>query len=201
MGYEAITTCTLAKLSSEGKAQLETDFIQFRSSEFRFKVPLKDLAVVKADGEFLELKWKDQSAKLHLGEKAAAKWAGKILNPPSRLDKLGIKPGATLCLEGEFESAFTHQVAGRLGTRAKADLIFLAAPAKSALTKTAVLAKSMRPEAALWIVYPKARPEIREMDILTAGRAAGLKDIKVARFSDTETALKFVIPVDARKRP
>ena len=61
--------------------------------------------------------------------------------------------------------------------------------------KTAALARQLKPKAALWIVYPKGRPEIREIDVLTAGRAAGLKDIKVVRFSETDTALKFVAPV------
>ena len=30
--------------------------------------------------------------------------------------------------------------------------------------------------------------------MLAAGRAAGLTDVKVARFSETHTALKFVVP-------
>ena len=57
----------------------------------------------------------------------------------------------------------------------------------------------MRPDAGLWIVYPKGRTEIREIDVINAGRAAGLKDVKVVRFSDVDTTLKFVIPIEARK--
>ena len=200
MGYDAICTCTLGKQSSEGKAQLETDFLQFRSDEFRFKVLLKDLAEVKAAGEVLELKVEGRKARLHLGEKMASRWAEKILHPPGRLEKLGVKASATVCVDGEFEPAFTGEVAGRLASLAESDLIFLAAPDKSALCKIAALAKRMRPDAGLWIVYPKGRTAIREMDVITAGRSAGLKDVKVVRFSETETALKFVVPVEARKR-
>lgn len=200
MGYDAICICTLGKQSSEGKAQLETDFLQFRSAEFRFKVLLKDLAEVKAAGECLELKFEGKKARVHLGEKMAVRWAEKILHPPGRLDKLGVTAGATVCLDGGFEPAFTGEVAGRLGSLAQADLIFLAAPDKSALCKIAALAKRMRSDASLWIVYPKGRPEIREMDVIAEGRSAGLKDVKVVRFSETETALKFVVPVEARKR-
>lgn len=36
------------------------------------------------------------------------------------------------------------------------------------------------------------------MDVLQAGRQAGLTDTKVARFSGTHTALKFVIPLARR---
>ena len=39
---------------------------------------------------------------------------------------------------------------------------------------------------------------IGEGDVLSAGRAAGLKDVKVVRFSATHTALKFVIPISQR---
>lgn len=35
---------------------------------------------------------------------------------------------------------------------------------------------------------------IRAVEVIEAGRAAGLKDTKVARFSSTHTALRFVPP-------
>ena len=199
MGYDATCLGVLGKESSEGKAQLETDFIQFRSDGFRFKVLLTDLSCVAAAGEFLELKFGGKKARLQLGERRAARWAEKILNPPGRLDKLGVKPGSTVCLVGEFDATFTRELAGRQADLAESDFIFLAAPAKSTLSQVVSLAKRMRPDAGLWIVYPKGRTEIREIDVINAGRAAGLKDVKVVRFSDVDTTLKFVIPIEARK--
>ena len=56
----------------------------------------------------------------------------------------------------------------------------------------------MQPDAALWIIYPKGIREITENDVIAAIRAAGLKDVKVASFSATHTALKAVIPVAQR---
>jgi hypothetical protein len=44
-------------------------------------------------------------------------------------------------------------------------------------------------------VYPKGVAAIREIEVIEAGRAAGLKDIKVASFSSTHTALQFALPV------
>jgi hypothetical protein len=35
---------------------------------------------------------------------------------------------------------------------------------------------------------------------MKAGKAAGLVDVKVVRFSDTHTAEKFVVPVNMRDR-
>ena len=43
--------------------------------------------------------------------------------------------------------------------------------------------------AALTVTDPRATRYV-----MTAGEAAGLVDVKVVRFSDTHTALKFVIP-------
>jgi hypothetical protein len=50
----------------------------------------------------------------------------------------------------------------------------------------------MKPKDALWIVYPKGVPAIREIDVIEAGRAVALKDVKVASFSSSHTGLKFV---------
>ena len=49
-------------------------------------------------------------------------------------------------------------------------------------------------DGAVWVVYPKGRPEISEVDVIRAGVEQGLVDNKVVRFSDTHTALRFVIP-------
>ena len=41
---------------------------------------------------------------------------------------------------------------------------------------------------------------IHEMDVLEVTRSLGLKDTKVASFSSTHTALRFVIPLGDRRR-
>ena len=51
---------------------------------------------------------------------------------------------------------------------------------------------------AIWIVYPKGQRHIREADVMRAGKAAGFTDNKICRFSETHTALRFVIPVARR---
>ncbi len=82
--------------------------------------------------------------------------------------------------------------------KAKVDLIFLAAPGREALAQVPKLAAGLKPAGALWVVYPKGVPVIREIEVIEAGRAAGLKDTKVASYSATHTALRFVIPVADR---
>ncbi len=60
------------------------------------------------------------------------------------------------------------------------------------------LIPSLASNGAIWIVYPKGRKEITEMQVLAAGRIAGLVDIKVVGYSATHTALKFVRPKTKR---
>ncbi|MGA8767000.1 MAG: hypothetical protein WB559_08275 [Candidatus Acidiferrales bacterium] len=44
----------------------------------------------------------------------------------------------------------------------------------------------------------KGQKHIREADVIAAGKSVGLTDNKVCRFSDTHTALRFVIPLARR---
>jgi hypothetical protein len=142
-------------------------------------------------------------AVFELGPKAE-KWAEKILHPKSLLDKLGVKPGATVSLIGVNDESFLKQLAERTKEVAKgkprkdSDWIFLATESKADFTQIRSLAKSLKKTGGLWIVYPKGQKHITENDVLAAGKKACLVDVKVASFSATHTALKFVIPVAMR---
>jgi len=181
-----------------GKAYLETDHLLFRGGE-RIKIGLRSLQSVAADEGMLTLEFPGGAATLELGA-AAAKWAHRILHPPSRAGKLGIRPGLAVRLDGEFENAFLEELRDvtLVSGRAKADMIFFAAGERASLSRVARLATLLKPDGSLWVIYPKGVQVIREIDVLSAGRAAGLKDTKVAAFSSTHTALRFVIPVSRR---
>jgi len=200
MGQEIECTMRYQRRRHAGKAYLETDYLLFRGDE-RLKVSLKDLTSVKAAAGVLKLEFDGGPAELELG-KAAEKWADKILHPPTRADKLGIKPALTVRLVGNFDAEFHDELRAReveiVEARSKADLLFYSAARTADLSKIAKLAAALTPAGALWIMYPKGVPEIREMEVLLAGRDAGLKDVKVASFSSTHTALKFVIPLAKR---
>jgi len=202
MGNEAKCLVRFGKQQSEGKALLETSEILFRG-DFRLKIPFSSIKSARAvDGE-LCVQTAEGLAIFKLGG-AAAKWCDKILHPKSRLEKLGVKPGAKVSLLGDFEERFLQELSGQTDPVAKSELaadsewIFLAAASQKELAQVSKLAKSLKGAAALWIVYPKGRKDITENDVLAAGRKAGLKDVKVVGFSATHTALKFVIPVEHR---
>jgi hypothetical protein len=135
---------------------------------------------------------------------AAENWREKILHPKTRAEKLAVKPGTRLCLLGKFETKFVRELQSahaeifRAANVASLDQTFFAAERKSALVAIGKFARKMKGAEVLWIVYPKRRKVITEMDVIAAGRKSGLKDVKVVGFSPTHTALKFVIPLEKR---
>jgi hypothetical protein len=190
MGQECDCTLRLGKRTFPGRAQLETDFLLFRGGE-RLKILLRDLTGVTANGGVLRLEFPGGPAALELGA-AAETWANKILHPPTLGEKLGVKPGMAIGLEGEFSEEFRGVVGD--ATRGKADLLFFSAAKGSDLKRIRSLKSRLKPRGALWVVYPKGTQTIRETEVIAAGREAGLKDTKVARFSETHTALRFSQP-------
>jgi len=202
MGKELNCSLRFGKQQSEGRVLLETSEILFRG-EFRLKIPFSTIKSAKAvDGE-LRLQTTDGLAVFHLGA-AAEKWCDKILHPKSRIEKLGVEPGARVSLLGNFDAELLTELGGLTKSVstgkivADSDWIFFAADSKGDLDGISKISKSMQGAAVLWIVYPKGQKHITENDVLAAGRKAGLKDVKVVGFSPTHTALKFVLPVSRR---
>jgi hypothetical protein len=171
----------------EGKALLETSEIVFRG-ETRLKIPFKEMTGIEASDGRLLISFPQGKAVFHLGDRAG-KWAHKILHPPTRMDKLGVKEGNRLRWIGAPDADFRREAEerGAAFVRSNPDMAFVCASNARELAEINRL-----PPGPVWIVYPKGKAELREIDVLTAGRAAGLVDIKVASFSETHTALKFV---------
>lgn len=122
----------------------------------------------------------------------------------SLLDKLGVKSGQLICVLGVEDAAFLSELADRVPdfVREKplggTDVILLGAENLKALTRVKSLASAIQKAGAIWIVYPKGQKHIREVDVIAAGKSAGLTDNKICRFSETHTALRFVIPLARR---
>jgi hypothetical protein len=202
VGQEISCTATCDGRKSKGTAQLETDYLLFRG-DYRLKIPFADMKKVTATGGRLNIRSAQGKVSIELGERAA-KWADKILHPPSVLDKLGVKEGLKISVIGASDDPFLKEIEARAGAsvskrpRKDSDLIFLFAEDSAAAGRVGSLRSSLVPDGAIWIVYPKGKKALTESDVIGAGRDIGLKDVKVAKFSDTHTALKFVIPVADR---
>ena len=201
MGQEANCKARFKKQVSVGHAMLETDYVLFRG-DFRVKIPFKSMRKVKAAGDWLKIDAPEGALELDLGP-AAAKWEQKILHPPSRLDKIGVKPGHKVVILGVDDAALGGELTERgaiVAKRAAAgtDIVFLGAGKKLDLDRLEALKPAIHPAGAVWIVHPKGVKEITQNDVMAATKAAGLVDTKVCAFSATHTALKAVIPVKNR---
>ena len=120
------------------------------------------------------------------------------------LDKLGVKLRQKILILGVNDPSFLNDIQpfspGFAERKPAADLemIFFGAEQKKDLARLASLRKAIVSNGAIWVVYPKGRKEIREVDVIAAGKAAGLVDNKVVGFSPTHTTLRFVIPLANR---
>ena len=202
MGNETLCTLRYGGQCFSGKALLETSELIFRG-DTRLKLPFSSIKSLQAKGGELHVRTVQGLAIFELGRQAE-KWRHKIANPKSLLDKLGIQPGESVSLGGKFPADFLASlkkngaIVARSTTASGPHWIFLAADSPQDLRRVPTIAKSMRGTTALWIVYPKGQKTITEFDVRCTGRQAGLTDIKVASFSATHTALKFVIPKSKR---
>jgi hypothetical protein len=202
MGAETKCTLTVGRTKTEGKALLETDALIFRGGDTRIAIPYRDVVSVDAKDGVLRVEYTGGTAALVVGA-VAPRWADRIRNPPSRAHKLGIKAGQRVTIVGVRDAALRREVVSR-GARVVArtagdlDLLFYAANDRGALGSLAALQKQLRPNGAIWVVRPRGSASVSESDVMKAGKAAGLVDVKVVRFSETHTAEKYVIPVSRR---
>ncbi|HYR49276.1 MAG TPA: hypothetical protein VES90_03750 [Candidatus Eisenbacteria bacterium] len=84
--------------------------------------------------------------------------------------------------------------------RKPVDLVFMGANELPDLKRLKDVKSWIEPNGAIWVVRPKGgRSALRDTDLIAAGLAAGLVDNKIASFSDTQGAMRFVFRL--RDRP
>ncbi len=202
MGLDTRCAATYGSHSSVGRAQLEADHVRFRG-EFRLKLPLTSISAVAVRDGVLSLTGPEGTLALALGS-AADRWAAKIRSPKSRVEKLGVKPGMRVSVLGVGDDGFLDElraagadVSSR--SRRNSDQVYIVIEAASDLSRFAEVLPSLSLDGAIWAIRRKGLADASEAATMAAGKAAGLVDVKVARFSDTHTAEKFVRPVRARR--
>jgi hypothetical protein len=113
------------------------------------------------------------------------------------LDKLGVKPGMTVAVIDVDDADFQRQLEACATILPKPkrgiEMIFLGVAAPGDLKRLAKLKETIARDGAVWVVYRKGQKSFNENDVLRLGLESGLVDVKVVRFSDTHTALKYVI--------
>ncbi len=168
---------------------------------FRLVIPRHAMTRIAAEAGELVIGFDGADARFDLGA-AADKWADRLLNPPSLLDKLGVKAGMRVSLIGGFPEEFVAELRSRAEVQERgkkeSGAVLLLASTPADLHKVPAAIDLLKPDGGLWIVYPKGQRVISESQVMSAGRGAGLTDNKVAAFSATHTALRFVVPMKLR---
>ena len=202
MGLELACEATIDGRKSRGRLLLETEALIFRGQP-RATIRLKDLRTVRSRDGVLEVTFVGGCAEFVLGP-AADKWAQKLVSPRSRTEKLGVKRDSRIAVVGVEDAGFIAELSAvtpnvHRGIRQKEnDLIFFGAGSGRSLDSLGDLKSRMKSNGALWVIRPRGHKQITEAGVMAAGKAAGLVDVKVVKFSETHTAEKFVIPVKAR---
>jgi hypothetical protein len=140
---------------------------------------------------------------LHLGP-VAGRWAEKIRSPRSRLDKLGVKPGLRVSVVGLTDPAFKAELSGagcvlswgRL--RAESDLVFIGVETEAELKRLEKAGGVIRMDGAIWVIHPKGKDGVKDTAVFARARELGLVATKVAKFSETHTGERLVVPVAKR---
>jgi hypothetical protein len=182
---------------------LETDELIFRG-EARVRIPLASVQSVSAEDGDLVVRYPGGSMRFELGSKAA-RWAERIKSPRSRLEKLGIKAGETVSVVGVPDPDFRRELAasgarvswGRV-VRNSANIV-IGVESEEDLARLPRLKEHLLPAGGIWVVHRKGKGALTDVAIFAAGKRAGLTANKVARFSETHTAERLVIPRALRR--
>ena len=109
MGSETAVTVRFKGQTAAGKARLETEVLHFRGGDLKLSIPFKQMSNVAARSGTLKVTFPGGIAAFDLRQ-AAAKWADKILHPPSRLQKIGVKPDWRACAIGVDDEEFLQEL-------------------------------------------------------------------------------------------
>ncbi|MDG2529293.1 DUF3052 family protein [Caulobacter endophyticus] len=196
MGKEARAWGQLSDGESDGKLLWEPPKLIFRGA-VRGIYQGHALRDIRAEGDDIVL---SDGTRFSLDPGQAEKWVHAILNPPTRLDKLGVKPGMTVVVDGVDDEAFLDELSTRVDAEVgtgedfeDVDLLFLAADDLGQLDRLEDLQGALAEKGAIWVVSQKGKTApLKDVDVMAAARGMGLVDTKVCAFSKTHTALRFV---------
>jgi len=176
-----------------GRALLETDELFFRPTGARLRIPLATIRGASAEGARLRIQ-RDEGALVLDLEGPAQRWVDRILRPRSLLDRMGLRAGQRVRIAGVTDEPFLRDARQALAVVddavAPIDVLILQIEDPGGLAGMGAAIGPV-PPAATWLITPRGRAGLGDTAVLGAGRAHGLVDTRVARFSATHTATRF----------
>lgn len=124
------------------------------------------------------------------------------------VDKLGVKPGHAVALDGPPDGELRQKILERTGRPPAApdepaDVVLVWADASTDAVATLQHWKQkIDPSGGIWLLTPKRTQPgyVDQNDLIDAGKQAGVVDNKICSVSDTTSAMRFVIRKADRPR-
>ena len=195
MGLEAKDCVAVIKeTESTGHLHVDSKELSFRSSELKWSVEVGKGTSAKADDGDLVVRRGSKSATFRVGANAA-KWVDKVLHPPSRGKKLGLKPGLRYWISGDFEAAFTDELTEHELESARSakscEIAFILMRTTSELKAFDKIAKACAVGTHLWAVYPKGKAGVGQTEVIRNAKTHGMGPGKGIAFDDVYSAMRF----------
>lgn len=203
MGTAITTKVRINNREVDANVLLETGALILRG-ELGMTIPFNEMKSLTSKDGVLSFSFRGKRVAIAIGVKAK-KWFEKIKNPKSVLDKLGVTADSKVSVINFKEEKFLSDIQKKaavviLGKAAKdSDLMFYEANSAKEVEQLALLKKYLKPNGGIWVLSRKGKEAtIKDTEIMRMGKQCGLVDNKVVGFSETHTALKFVIPLEKR---
>jgi hypothetical protein len=193
MGREATIQVEYASRAGQAKVLLESEGLVLRAP-LTARIPRDAITDLAIEGQALTGLGPDGAFRLMLGAAEAAKWKAALDKPlPTLAEKLGLKPGVTIWLAGDFD---TPELSAALfemprADPAAADLRLIRAESLGALMRG--LDEGAESFAPVWIIHGKGKAAVLgDNAVRRVMRDAGFIDTKACAVSDVLSATRYM---------
>jgi hypothetical protein len=198
LGLESKATAKTGTKRVLGRLHLDSKQLEFSSPGFKWRTTLGADVKAEARKNWLVVGQGRDKIEFDVG-KDAARWVEKILNPPDRPKKLGLKTGMKAWVGAGFDSAFKAELKGSgvstLRDPGKCEIAFCKISHRDELKQIDLLLRKIPDGVNIWLVWPKGVDEIRQADVMHTTAKENFGPSKSAAFDDRFSSMRF-----ARKR-
>lgn len=205
MAMESTCKLQVGREHYDGKVRMEADHIDFAGvTKYRFR--LAEIRSPRQTEETIFFDFHGSPVSIKLSSlRAASNWLDYILHPQTLVDKLGVKEGHRVRIMNLDDAALVGLLQTRNATVVSqasgiCDMVMLGVERSSELRQIGDLSETLRPDGAIWVVLPKSVRTVTKANVFAAAREAGLNQVEVVDYSETQAAYKIVRPVAAGKR-
>lgn len=196
MGLESRVRARYKRQESDGRLHLDSQELTFRGTEFKWSARIdQGIKAVAANGRLVVRTAREQ-IEFEVGD-TVERWVEKILNPPTRLQKLGVKAGMKCWVSSGFDAEFKNELTsnGALLVKklAECQLAFFLLTKRSDLIKLVSSLGGLPLGVNIWLVWPKAKDTVSQNDVMQTAREHGMGPSKTAAFDESHSSMRFAL--------